>query len=118
VANDYDALQAGTLVQRPLKAEEALTFLIDNRGKRYDPRVVDCFVQLLAETGKKSVTEVPVGALHLRPGMVLARELNHHDGYLLLAKGSTLTKEIINQLVKLESTEQQHYTLYIRQEES
>lgn len=118
VANDYDALQAGTLVQRPLRADEALTFLIDNRGKRYDPQVVDCFAQLLAESGKKTATELPVRALHLQPGMVLSRELNHSDGYLLLARGSALTKEIIAQLVKLESTEQQPYTLYIRQEAS
>jgi len=118
VVNDYDSLQVGTLVQRPLRAEEARTFLIDNRGKRYDPQVVDCFVQLLAESGKKGLTELPMRTMHLQPGMVLARELNHHDGYLLLARGSILTKEIISQLVKLESTEQQAYTLYIRQEES
>ncbi len=118
VVNEYDSLQAGTLVQRPLKAEEARDFLIDNRGKRYDPQVVDCFVQLLAESGKKRVTELPVRALHLRPGMVLSRELNHRDGYLLLARGSIVTKEIIAQLLKLESSEQHPYTLYIRQEES
>ncbi|UCV01860.1 HD domain-containing phosphohydrolase [Dechloromonas denitrificans] len=117
VANDYDALQIGTLVQRPLRADEALTFLIDNRGKRYDPQVVDCFAQLLAETGKKAVTELPIRCLQLRPGSVLSRDLNHRDGYLLLSRGSVLTKEIISQLVKLESTEQQPYTLYIKQEE-
>jgi len=118
VVNDYDALQAGTLVQRPLRADEACNFLIDNRGKRYDPQIVDAFVQLLAESGKKQVTELPVRALHLRPGMVLARELNHPDGYLLLARGSNLTKEIIAQLIRLETTEQHPYTLYVRQEES
>lgn len=118
VTNDYDALQVGTLVQRPLKQEEAVTFLIDNRGKRYDPQVVDALVQLLAETGKKTVTELPVRPAHLQPGMVLARELNHRDGYLLLARGNVLTREIIAQLLKLESAEQQAYTLYIRQEES
>ena len=45
VANDYDALQIGTLVQRPLKAKEALDFLIENRSKRYDPAVVDAFLE-------------------------------------------------------------------------
>jgi response regulator RpfG family c-di-GMP phosphodiesterase len=118
VANDYDALQIGTLVQRPLRVDEALTFLIDNRGKRYDPQVVDCFAQLLAETGKKAVTELPIRCLQLRAGSVLSRDLNHRDGYLLLSRGSVLTKEIISQLVKLESTEQQPYTLYVKQEES
>ena len=54
---------------------------------------------------------------HLKPGMVVSRDLPHRDGYLLLAKGSVLTGDIIGQLVKLEQSEQQTLTLYIRQEE-
>ncbi|MGE5471274.1 MAG: HD domain-containing phosphohydrolase [Bacteroidota bacterium] len=117
VVNDYDALQIGTLAQRPLRAEEALGFLIDNRGKRYDPTVVDTFARLLAETQKTAPTELPVRPMQLKPGMVLSRDLSHRDGYLLLAKGGVLTADIISQLVKLEQSEQQNLTLYIRQEE-
>jgi response regulator RpfG family c-di-GMP phosphodiesterase len=117
VVNDYDALQIGTLVQRPLKPAEALTYLIDNRGKRYDPAVVDTLAQLLAETQKTGVSEMPLRTMHLKPGMVISRDLNHRDGYMLLAKGSTLNTDIINQLVRMEQTEQQQLTLYIRQED-
>lgn len=116
VANDYDALQIGTLVQRPLKADEALTFLVDNRGKRYDPTVVDAFVQLQRETHKTPPVEIPLRTMHLKPGMILARDLNHRDGYMLLARGSILNAEIIGQLVRMESVEQQAVTLFIRQE--
>jgi len=117
VVNDYDSLQIGTLVQRPLRPEEAITFLIDNRGKRYDPAVVDAFVKLIAETRKSGPVELPLRTMHLKPGMVLTRELAHRDGYLLLAKGSVLTADIINQLVRLEQTEQHNLTVYIRSEE-
>ncbi|UCV29724.1 HD domain-containing phosphohydrolase [Ferribacterium limneticum] len=117
VVNDYDALLIGTLAQRPLKPAEALNFLIDNRGKRYDPTVVDTFVKLLAETKKTGAVEVPLRTMHLKPGMVLSRDLEHRDGYMLLAKGSALTAEIIAQLIRMESTEQHMLTLYIRQEE-
>ena len=41
----------------------------------------------------------------------------NRDGYLLLAKGSVLTADIINQLVRLEQTEQHNLTVYIRSEE-
>jgi len=112
-----DALQTGSLVQRPLRPEEAQTFLIENRGKRYDPSVVDAFARLIAETQKGGPVELPLRTMHLKPGMVLTRELTHRDGYLLLAKGSTLTADIINQLIRLEQTEQHNLTLYIRQEE-
>lgn len=117
VANDYDALQIGTLVQRALRPEEALEFLGDNRGKRYDPTVVDTFIKYIAETRKDGPKELPLRTMHLKAGMVLSRDLPHPDGYLLLAKGSALTADIIGQLVKLEQTEQFHLTVHIRQEE-
>jgi response regulator RpfG family c-di-GMP phosphodiesterase len=116
VVNDYDSLQIGTLVQRPLRPEEALAFIADNRGKRYDPATVDAFLKLISETRKTVPTEVPLRTMHLKPGMVVSRDLPHRDGYLLLAKGSVLTGDIIGQLVKLEQSEQQMLTLYIRQE--
>ena len=117
VVNDYDSLQIGTLVQRPLRPEEALAFIADNRGKRYDPATVDAFLKLISETRKTVPTEVPLRTMHLKPGMVVSRDLPHRDGYLLLAKGSVLTGDIIGQLVKLEQSDQQTLTLYIRQEE-
>lgn len=117
LVNDYDSLQVGTLVQRSLRPEEALSYLVENRGKRYDPAVVDAFVRLLAETKKSGVSELPVRTMHLKPGMVLSRDLAHRDGYLLLAKGSTLAADVIGQLLKLEQSEQQRLTLYIRQED-
>jgi len=117
VVNEYDSLMIGTLVQRPLKPAEALKFVIENRGKRYDPEVVDVFTRLLTETGKKEISEASCRTLHLKPGMVLSRDFTHRDGYLLLAKGTVLTAEIIGQMVKMEQSEQHMLTLYIRQEE-
>jgi hypothetical protein len=90
--------------------------LISNRGKRYDPQVVDAFVALQAERHSSKVTEVAMKSLQLKPGMVLARDLTHRDGYLLLAKGCSITREIIGQLARLESSEQKTYTVHVRQE--
>jgi len=79
--------------------------------------VVDAFVKLIAESRKSGPVELPLRTMHLKPGMVLTRELAHRDGYLLLAKGSVLNADIISQLIRLEQTEQQNLTLYIRSEE-
>ena len=117
VVNDFDALQIGTLAQRPLRPDEALEFLIDNRGKRYDPVVLDAVVKLISESQKGGPSELPVRPMQLKAGMLLSRDLSHRDGYLLLAKGAVLTADIISQLVKLEQNEPQNLTLYIRQEE-
>ena len=117
VVNEYDSLQIGTLVQRPLKPAEAMTFLIENRGKRYDPVAVDAFSKLISETQKTGISEAPLRTMHLKPGMVLTRDQVHRDGYMLLVRGSVLTSEIIGQLIKMEHAEQHTLTLYIRQEE-
>lgn len=116
VANDYDALQMGTLVQRPLRPEEALAYLNDNRGKRYDPSAVDAFIKQISETQKSAPTELQLRTMHLKPGMTVSRDLTHRDGYLLLARGSVLTADIIGQLIRLEQAEKCNLTLHIRQE--
>jgi response regulator RpfG family c-di-GMP phosphodiesterase len=116
VVNDYDALQMGTLTQRALNAAEAASFLVENRGKRYDPAVVDTFMRLLAETHKEAITEVPMRIAQLRPGMILAKDLTHRDGYLLLARDHALDAAVIGELKRLEEADGASLTLYIRQE--
>jgi response regulator RpfG family c-di-GMP phosphodiesterase len=115
VANDYDALQRGTLVARSLSASDALRFLVDNRGKRYDPSIVDQFSQLLAESRPEDFPERPLRPDSLVPGMQLARDLLHRDGYLLLARGQILRQGEIEQLKRLEDAEKKPLTLYVEQ---
>ncbi len=117
VTNDYDSLLMGLLVNRVLKPGEALTFLRDNRGKRYDPEVVDVFTELLSDTIQDEVIEVSSRPGSVKLGSVLTRDLMHKDGYMLLAKGQVLDASIQEQLVRLESVEGQHLTLYVKFEE-
>ena len=116
--NDYDAVQMGTLTQRSLNPGDALAFLVENRGRRYDPGVVDIFARLLSETRKESVTEVPMRPAQLQPGMTLARDLNHRDGYLLLARDHALDAAVIRELGRLEDTDGNPLIVYIHQENS
>jgi len=116
VVNEYDALQLGTLTQRALNPTEAATFLLENRGKRYDPAIVDAFVQLLSEAHKEAITEVPMRVGQLHPGMILARDLSHRDGYLLLAREQVLSAPVIAELKRLEEADGAPLILHIRQE--
>lgn len=113
VANDYDALQVGTLTQRSLKEDEALAYLVGNRGKRYDPAVVDSFVAMLAERRHAAITDIPLIPGNLKPGMVLARDLTHHDGYLLLTAGHTLDAHLIERLAVLEDNDRRPLTVHV-----
>jgi response regulator RpfG family c-di-GMP phosphodiesterase len=116
VANEYDSLQAGTLVGRELKPQESLRFIVENRGKRYDPGVVDAFGAWLAENQKAYIVELPTRPARLLAGMELARDLVHKEGYLLLAKGCRLDAEVIAQLNRMEEVDGESIVLFIKQE--
>lgn len=113
VANDFDALQLGTLVGKSLSRAEAHAYIIANRGKRYDPEVVDGLGAVLARQAGGRDELRALGVAELRPGMTLARDLLHHDGYLLLAKGYVLNSAVIEQLRTLVATESRALSVMI-----
>lgn len=115
VVNDFDALQIGLLAEHQFSKGEALHYLVENRGRRYDPTVVDAFSAVLVEANPDDFVEIPLRPSSLKPGCRLTRDLLHHEGYLLLAKDHVLQAGEIDQLVRLEATEKQPLTLYIAQ---
>lgn len=99
VAGDYYAMQMGLLQARRMSAEDALAFLVAHRGKRYDPVVIDAFVELRNETlPPGAASEVVLGSFRLKSGMVLARDLQTKEGTLLLARDHVLDDAVIAQL--------------------
>lgn len=106
VANAYDALQLGTMVGRTLSPKDALEFIVANRGKRFDPEVVDALVAVaVAVPPERARPEQRLRPAQLAAGMVLAQDLMHADGYLLLSRGFVIDEPIIDQLLRLERTE-------------
>ncbi|WP_018989516.1 HD domain-containing phosphohydrolase [Aromatoleum toluclasticum] len=99
VVNDYDGLQIGTLADKLLNRDEALAMLVHSRGKRYDPQVVDAFVELLGGVAQEPPSrDVAVAAADLQSGMVLARDLVGRDGALLLAADYVLDESLVRQI--------------------
>ena len=115
VVNDFDALQLGLMTAHRFNRVEALHFLVENRGKRYDPSVVDAFSAVLAEVEPSEFVAMPLRPASLQPGFRLARDLLHHEGYLLLARDHVLTAAEIEQLIRLEASDGHPLTLYIAQ---
>lgn len=112
-ANDYDSLVSGTMSREPMKPKDAFSYLIEQRGRRYDPVVIDHYVELLSEQLKNQIDEIPLRPALLKPGMVLSRDLQHRDGYMLLAKGYVIDPAVIAQLAKIEVTDHCHIMVYV-----
>ena len=114
IANDYDGLQIGALAERRMTPEEAETLLLQSRGKRYDPRLVDAFVEMLGGLKKEVVPERPVSHADLKVGMVLSRDLTNREGVLLLSSDHVLDAALIRQIQDYAFRENHTAPIYIR----
>lgn len=114
VANDYDGLQIGTLAEKRFSPEDAKAMLLQSRGKRYDPQVLDAFLAIIGEPREESSRERELAAADLVPGMVSARDILSRDGTLLLAADYVLDATIVRQIQEYASREGIRLMVHVR----
>lgn len=114
VVNDYDSLISGTLSAKRMTQDEAKALLTQSRNKRYDPQVVDAFVEMLGGLSREQSKDIAVPASSLEPGMVLARDLISREGNLLLAADYMLDATLIRQIQDYAEREGIQIVLHIR----
>jgi putative two-component system response regulator len=100
--SDFEDLKSGALTQHPLSAKQSCQYLLDGRGSRYDPVVVDALEPILSAEGKFEIDELLVAVKHLHDGMMLTRDVLHPNGFVLLSHGAVLSHRLIDQLVAVE----------------
>ncbi|MFZ2852751.1 MAG: HD domain-containing phosphohydrolase [Rhodocyclaceae bacterium] len=116
LVNDFDGLQIGIVAARRLNPEDAKKLIVDGRGKRYDPQVVDAFLQITGSVEQEHRNEIALMAAELKPGMAMARDLVSRSGVLLLAADYMLDANLIRQIQDFEASEGVRLTIYVRPE--
>ncbi len=116
VANEYDGLLQGTILPKQLSASDACNFLLEGKGRRYDPQVVDAFIAMLGlQTESRTQTrEMKVGVDALRPRMILSRDLMAGDGFLLLSKDYVLDESLIEQIRGYQESTGKELGIFVR----
>ena len=115
VAKGYHAFQRGTVDGYRHTPEQAAEFLRHNRRSRYDPIIVDAFLDVVQMSTRRLLDE-PVLCLStadLAPGMVLARDVLSDEGALLLAKDYILDASLIKLLHGVEHTGNEQLTIFV-----
>jgi len=80
-----------------LSVDEARTLIRRGRNTQFDPAVVDAFQELTREQqAPPSFVELSID--HLKPGMVLARDLRSREGMVLLAAEHVLSANLIQRI--------------------
>ncbi len=104
LANEYDAVQIGTLLSKRLKQSDSVLFIQEGSGLRYDPAVVEAFMAVMKAGGKvaQPVVEQALRLEQVRSGMVLSRDLMSKRGDLLLSKEHRLDASLIEQIKSFE----------------
>jgi response regulator RpfG family c-di-GMP phosphodiesterase len=94
IANQYDLMmvrpgepQKDAL--RELHYREAKQYLQARQGARFDPQLIQAFLQMLGEYEKES-PPIEVKLSDLREGMVLAKAISSGSGMLLISAGTVL----------------------------
>jgi len=103
LADAFDEAMHGHLFPRRLPEAEACRFVEEERGRRFDPRVVNAFLrwrrqQAVPESDQRQ--GLPVSAL--REGMVLAEDLVTTTGILLVPAGHRLSAALLRRIRALE----------------
>jgi response regulator RpfG family c-di-GMP phosphodiesterase len=98
VANDYDGLQIGSLSVRRYTQEDAKKLIAEGKGKRYDPQVIEAFLEIVGKVEVRDTGEIELGVADLKPGMILSRDLLSRDGVLLLAADYILDANLVRQI--------------------
>ena len=114
LANEYDALQSGTLLKQPLTKSQSQDYIREHSGIRYDPQIVDIFFGLINnKQTPQAKNEVRIDCFELEAGMVLSREVMTKSGVLLLSKGHTIDDLLINKIKMLSAKTNTTYFLFI-----
>lgn len=99
VADEYDHIVAPFYgLPIPTLEQEAIKVLQEERGRAFNPAVVDAFVRSLSGP---AVKDRNVSVLELGEGMVLEKNLTTPQGVLLAPKGMVLTRAIVQRLQQL-----------------
>jgi response regulator RpfG family c-di-GMP phosphodiesterase len=116
VANDFDSLQIGNLSTRRIPPEDARRLIAEGKGRRYDPAVVEAFLEITGQADGSSATasEHRVAPAMLQPGMTLARDFVTREGVLLLSADHVLSPGLIRQIQDYARSEGEQLSLYVR----
>lgn len=125
IANDYELLINGTLLQRRLTPKEARDYIARQRSKKYDPVLVDKLIPRSPDRDNKKHKEdyyfttkedyCFTTTKHLKPGMIIGKDfVLDNDGMLLIARGQVLNEKLIAKIQELEKSVDARVSIYIK----
>ncbi|MEO8298854.1 MAG: HD domain-containing phosphohydrolase [Burkholderiales bacterium] len=102
VADVYDDLQYGAIVDTKLSAVQARVMMREGRGSQFDPEVLDVFLHIAEPQAPQRPTDMMIKSVALEGDMLLSRDLVAPNGLLMLSAGHRLTPSLIRKIREFE----------------
>jgi response regulator RpfG family c-di-GMP phosphodiesterase len=102
IADTFDDLQQGALVDVRMTAAEARTLMREGRGSQFDPEVLDVFLHITEPEAPRRPADLKLSSAALEADMVLSRDLVAPTGLLMLGAGHRLTPSLIRRIQEFE----------------
>ena len=102
IADTFDDLQQGVLVDARMTALQARTLMREGRGTQFDPEILDVFLHITEPEVPRRPTDVKLSSSALEADMVLSRDLVARTGLLMLSAGHRLTPSLIRRIGEFE----------------
>ena len=115
----YHKLVEGRVIDRNFTHQEAIDYLLQEKGSKYDTQVVDCAYQYLShdEEALQEPDHEYINASCLIPGMKLIKPVTTHCGSTILTQGNTLTEALIDRMRKYEREHKLKLTFCVLRQE-
>ena len=101
LVRDYFDMRAGLYEQAPMSDSETQAAIRKLSGERYSPELVQQLFESIEAVGAEEASEVLVALNEVKPGMVLARDLQTENGVLLLGKHQELDEDLLQKIKRV-----------------
>lgn len=113
IVRDFEGLRSGALMGQAVPDAQIATVLRSQAGLRYDPMLVDRFLDVLKANRASGHDHICIDTARLKTGMKLADDLRTTGGVLLMTRGSVLEAHQIAQIRRIEESEGARFSVYV-----
>lgn len=102
----YDALISHRPYRAAMEYRDVKRILMEGRGKKYDPKILDIFIEVLEGRGESSGSVIiEIEVTELKEGMVLASDVKTEKGLLLISRGEVIHRPHISRIKNFQRTD-------------
>jgi len=102
----YDALISHRPYRPAMEYLDVKKILLAGKGKKYDPEILDIFIEVLEGREEESGSDIiEIAVNELKEGMVLASDIKTERGLLLIPRGEVIQRSHISKIENFQKTD-------------